>query len=56
MAHAAERLYHLIAVNDRTKFRDPQTSYPMAHKECMTMASKFNLHKDVRLIVEEAKA
>lgn len=53
MSTTETRLYHLIAVNDRTGVRERQTAFPMRHEECMTMARKFILHRDVRLHVEQ---
>lgn len=53
MSSGEQRLYHLIAVNDRSGRRHCLTSYPMRHEECMTMARRFNLHKAVRLLVEQ---
>lgn len=50
------RLYHLIAVNDRTQRRVRLTASPATHQQCMTMKARFNLHRDVRLVVEEQPA
>jgi hypothetical protein len=48
-----ERLYHLVAVNDRTGYREAVTARPDTHAACATMQSRFNLHPDVRLVLEE---
>ena len=50
-----ERLYHLVAINERTGKRTRLTSYPMDHRHAVTMKSKFNPHKDVRIQLEPAK-
>ena len=52
-AQSSERLYHLIAVNDRTKRRECLTAHPDTHANCMTMKGRFSPHKDVRIMVEE---
>lgn len=44
--------YHLEAVNERTGKRVRLTSHPMTHDKVMTLKSKFNVHKDVRIQVE----
>jgi hypothetical protein len=35
-----ERLYRLIAINDKTGKREQQTVQPMTHHECCVMKSK----------------
>ena len=49
------RLYHIVAINERTGRRERQTSYPMDHQHCMTMKSKMTPHRDVRIQLEELK-
>lgn len=56
MPTPSERLYHLVAVNDRTSYRERVTAEPATHEQCMTMKSRFNLHRDVRLVLEEQPA
>jgi hypothetical protein len=48
------RMYHLIAVNVKTREKTRLTKYPMNHKQCMTMKSKFNqTHKLRTLTIEQ---
>lgn len=47
------RLYHLVAINEKTNKKTYLTGYPMTHEECCIMKSKFNPHKDVRIQLEE---
>ena len=35
------RLYHIIAINDRTKAIVQMTGYPIPHDQCMTMLGKL---------------
>jgi len=47
------RMYHVIAINEKTNKKTYLTSYPMIHHEACVIKSKFNLHKDVRIQLEE---
>jgi len=48
-----ERLYHIVAINERTGVKVYMTGYPMTHKECCTMKSKITKYKWRRLQLEE---
>jgi hypothetical protein len=50
-----ERLYHLVAINEKTGKIVVLTSYPDSHRHCMTMKSKFTPHRNVRIQVVEKK-
>lgn len=52
---AKVRLYHVVAVNDRTGFGTPLTAYPMPHPEACAMRGKFNPASHVRIVLEEAQ-
>lgn len=43
------RLYHIVAINERAGYTRQCTSYPMLHEACCKMMRKFNLSKNVRL-------
>lgn len=48
------RLYHLVAVNDKTGKKQYLTRTPMAHEKCMVMKSKqSDSVPHVRIQVEE---
>ncbi len=49
-----EHLYHLISVNVKDGRKVYLTRYPMTHKECCTMKSKFTEHKHRMIQLEEA--
>lgn len=49
-----ERLYHLVAVNNKTDAATVLTSYPMTHAQCCTMKSKFTHHPARRIEMREA--
>jgi len=50
-----ERLYHIVAINEKTGIKQYLTGYPMTHKECMVMKSKQSTPaKHVRIQLEEA--
>ena len=40
MNNQTERLYHLVAINDKTGKQMQLTAYPMPHEKCMIMKSK----------------
>lgn len=48
-----ERLYHLVAINERQNRKVYLTGYPMVHHLCVVMKSKFTPHKWVRIQLEE---
>jgi hypothetical protein len=49
-----DRLYHLVAINERTGRKDYLTRYPMPHEDCCVMKSKQSRpHRDVRIKLEE---
>lgn len=47
------RLYHILAINDKTGYTRQCTGYPMSHAACCVMMGKFNLNKNVRLQLTE---
>jgi precorrin-2 methylase len=48
------RLYHLVAINEKTGKKVYLTRYPMEHAQCMTMKSKQSDRVSyVRIQVEE---
>jgi len=49
------RTYHIVAINERTGFRETLTRSPLTHAEACTMKDKFDPHKDVRIQLEEVK-
>lgn len=49
-----ERLYHVVAVNNRTNKRTRVTGYAMSHAQCCTMKSKFTRHPTRSMELEEA--
>jgi hypothetical protein len=49
-----ERMYHIIALNERTGRKYYLTGYPMNHHDCCVMKSKqSNRVKHVRIQLEE---
>ena len=44
-----EQLYHIVAINERTRRRETVTSYPLDHSAACRLKGKFTPHKDVRL-------
>lgn len=54
-----KRLYHVVAINDRTGRREQQTTYPMTHAECCTFKAKQSdgsKRHGVRFMLVEDKA
>lgn len=51
-----ERMYHLVAINERTGKETRLTSYPMTHAECCTMKAKFTPHPLRRIQLKEVAA
>jgi hypothetical protein len=49
-----QKLYHLVAINNKTEKRHQLTGYPMSHKQCVTMKSKFTPHAHRRIEFVEA--
>jgi hypothetical protein len=47
------RMYHVVAINEKTGRRELCTSYPATHSEACTMVSKFTAHKNVRIQLQE---
>lgn len=47
------RLYHIVAVHERTGRKTYLTASPLAHDEACIMLGKMTPHKAVRLQVEE---
>jgi len=47
------RLYHIIAINERSGKKVYCTSEPMPHKEACIVLSKFSYHPARRLQLEE---
>jgi len=53
MANAV-RLYHIVAINEKTGNRTRMTFYPMPHHEACTVLGKINnTHKGRRVQLEE---
>jgi len=51
---AAERMYHVIAINERTGKKTYLTRTPVTHQEALTVLRKQRPHKDVRKQLEPA--
>lgn len=49
------RLYHLVAINEKTNKKTYLTGYPMTHEECCIMKGKFSYHPLRRIQLEQAK-
>lgn len=49
----AERMYHVVAINEKTGHKTYCTSYPATHDEACTMLSKFASHPARRIQLEE---
>lgn len=50
-----ERMYNLVAINERTNEKAILTSKPATHSECCIMKSKFSEHPLRRIQLEETK-
>jgi len=50
-----QRLYHIVATNDKTGAQWRMTGFPMPHKECMTMKSKITVYPWRTLALVEVK-
>lgn len=48
-----ERLFNLVAINERSGKKTVLTAYPDTHAACVTMKGKFIAHRDVRIQLEE---
>jgi hypothetical protein len=49
-----ERLYYVVAINEKTGHKTYMTTVPFTHKQAMTIISKLSSHKGRRVQVEEA--
>ncbi len=49
------RRYHLVAINGKTGRKERVSSSPLSHHEAVTMKSKFNPHRNVRIQLEELR-
>jgi len=49
------RLYHIVAINEKTGKTTYCTSYPMSHKEACVILKKFSNHPARRVQLEEIK-
>ena len=47
------RLYHIVAINERTGRKTRMTRYPDTHEACCVMLKKFSYHPARRLQLEE---
>lgn len=47
------RLYHIVAINERTGAKVYVTRYPDTHDACCVMLRKFSYHPARRLQLEE---
>ena len=45
------RLYDLVAINERTGKQTRLNNEALTHSEACTLRSKFNIHKDVRILL-----
>lgn len=48
-----QRIYHLVAKNNKTDKKVYLTGYPMTHEECCIMKAKFSYHPLRRIELEE---
>ena len=48
-----ERLYNIIAINDKTGKKVFLTGYPMNHKKCLIMLSKLSDYPNRRFLLIE---
>ena len=48
-----ERLYHLVAINEKTGAKVYLSDYPITHAVACVWKSKFNPHKNVRIQLEQ---
>jgi hypothetical protein len=55
-AESSDRLYHVVAINERTKKKEYLTKTPVTHQEGVTMMGKFTPHRDVRIQLEPVNA
>jgi len=47
------RIYHIVAINEKSGLKTYLTKYPMEHKPCCVMLQKFTQHPLVRIQLEE---
>lgn len=47
------RLYHIVAINERTGNKTYCTTVPMSHNEVCIMLRKFSYHSSRRVQLEE---
>jgi len=50
-----ERLYHIVAINEKTGNKTYLTAYPMNHKKCCVMLSKQSHYPTIRKQLEEVQ-
>ena len=48
------KLYHIVAINERTGAKVYMTGYPMNHEQCCTMMKRISYHPARRIQLEEA--
>lgn len=48
-----QRLYHLVAINEKGGWKVYLTKYAMTHTECCVMKGKFSSHPARRIQLEE---
>lgn len=48
-----ERLYHVVAINEKTGHKTYVTLYPMPHKQACNNKARFTVHKARRIQLEE---
>jgi hypothetical protein len=46
------RMYHLVAINEKTGEKTYLTARPATHKECCTMKNRFSNHQSRRIQLE----
>jgi hypothetical protein len=48
-----QRMYHVVAINEKSGKKVVVTGYPMTHQECCILLSKLTPHPARRLQLEE---
>lgn len=49
------KLFHIVAINERTGQQVRMTGYPMPHDECCVMLTKITKYEWRRLVLVEMK-
>lgn len=56
MTNDGQRLYHLVAINERSGAKVRLTAYPMPHADGVRLKGKFTPHPARRIQLEEVRA